>query len=82
MWKAVGHGLVDPKKQGCSAHAGFVDNVRQRKNFHNACRGFGERCLFFSTTFFNEIKLPGDRVNNRLVKHLVIRGVQCASNCP
>ena len=35
---------------------------------------FGMRCLFFLTTFYNEIRLPGDGVN-RLVKHLVIRGV-------
>ena len=24
MWTAVGHGYVDPKRQGCSAHTGFA----------------------------------------------------------
>ena len=49
-----------------------------------ACGSFGKRCLFFfekKKNFFSETRLPGDRVN-RLVKHLVIRGVRCASNCP
>ena len=50
------------------------------KEFGNAGGSFGKRCLFFLTAFFPEIRLHGDRVN-RLVKHLVIRGVRCVSNC-
>ena len=96
MWTAVGHGLVDPRRQGCSAHAGFASYFEREwgsysptktwitngnvKEFVNASGSFGKRCLFFLTTFFPEIRLPGDRVN-RLVLHLVIRGVRCASNC-
>ena len=34
--------------------------------------------LFFLTTCFFEIRLLGDR-SDRLVKHLVLRGVRCAS---
>ena len=26
---AVGHGLVDPKRQGCSAHAGFASSLER-----------------------------------------------------
>ena len=37
--------------------------------------------VFFLTTFFPEVRLPGDGVN-RLVKDLVIRGVRCASDYP
>ena len=51
------------------------------KELGNAGGSFGERCLVFSTTLLPQIRLPGDGVN-RLVKHLVIRGVRCASNCP
>ena len=33
MRTVVGHGLVDPKRQGCSAHAGFASYLER------ACRG-------------------------------------------
>ena len=87
MWTAVGHALVDPKRQGCFAHAGFASYLEREwglyspsrtwitygnvKEFGNAGGSFGKRCLFFLTAFFPEISLLGDRVN-RLVKHLVI----------
>ena len=47
-------------------------NVRE---FGDAGGSLGKRCLFFLTTIYPEIRLPGDRVNRR-VKHLVFRGVR------
>ena len=30
MWTAVGHGLVDPKRQGCSAYASFASSLERK----------------------------------------------------
>ena len=97
MRTALGHGLGDPKRQGNSAHAdiclvsrkgNWLIFLRQTWILNGNIRELGDaggspgkRCLFFLTVYYPEISLSGDRVKWR-VKHLVIRDVRCALDCP